>query len=68
VDDIVPEPDDWRIDASKEDEAKNDPKFIKIAERLKASIERNLSELEKVEPQELVKQRYNKFRKMGDWV
>ena len=68
VDEIVAEPEDWRIEMSDGEIVKDEPKFRGIADTLARAIERHLTELEKLEPEALVKERYGKFRKMGAWV
>ncbi len=46
--------------------AHRDPKAM--AETLKEAIERHLKELEKIEVEELIRLRYEKFRKMGTFI
>lgn len=66
IDEIIPEGSAWAVDDSDDN---SDPKrkssFSLIAGRLKASIKKNLKEMVKLDPAEIVKSRYEKFRKMG---
>jgi acetyl-CoA carboxylase carboxyl transferase subunit alpha len=64
IDEIIPEEAAWEIDSEESDE-KQKKAFTKIATRLKASIKKNLEELLKLDPSDLVKSRYAKFRKIG---
>jgi acetyl-CoA carboxylase carboxyl transferase subunit alpha len=64
IDEIIPEEAAWEID-TEESDPKRKSAYTKIATRLKASIKKNLEELLKLEPSELVKSRYAKFRKIG---
>lgn len=67
IDEIIPEEAAWEID-SEESDAKRKNAFSKIATRLKTSIKKNLEELLKLDPSDLVKSRYAKFRKIGSSV
>jgi len=66
IDEIIPEGAAWEIDA--DDDSKRKAPFERIAADLKKAIVRNLKELSKAEPEQLVKARYEKFRTMGSSV
>lgn len=69
VDEIIAEESDWRLDIA--EEVKKQPKtdnFQKTAEDLKISLLKNLKELERLDLDEKIKQRFQKFRKMGEWI
>lgn len=67
VDEIIPEPELWKVagDSSSED-SKN--AFDGITNELRKNIIKNLDELSSKSPEQLVKDRYLKFRGMGKWV
>jgi acetyl-CoA carboxylase carboxyl transferase subunit alpha len=65
IDEIVPETEVWEIDSEDADQSKPKNHFQKIADNLKSSIKRNLKELSTLEPAVLVKQRFEKFRRIG---
>jgi acetyl-CoA carboxylase carboxyl transferase subunit alpha len=65
IDEVVAEDTAWEIDAEDESSSKRRAAFQKTANRLKESIIRNLKEIEKLGPAELVKARYDRFRKIG---
>jgi acetyl-CoA carboxylase carboxyl transferase subunit alpha len=66
VDEVVAEDAAWEIDSDDdEDSGKRRGAFQKTANRLKDSIVRNLNEVGKLGPSELVKKRYDRFRKIG---
>jgi acetyl-CoA carboxylase carboxyl transferase subunit alpha len=65
IDEVVAEDTAWEIDLEDETSAKRRAAFQKTANRLKDSIIRNLKEIEKLSPSELVKARYDRFRKIG---
>ena len=64
IDEIVPEGDAWEIESDDED-PKRAKRFSKIAEALKASLLKSIKELSKVPPSDLVKLRFQRFRKIG---
>jgi len=66
IDEIIPEPEEWtvEIDANGDRSAA----FTSIADGLKIRIIAALDELSKKSPSTLVTERYNKFRKMGEWI
>ncbi len=67
IDEVIPEPESWAIsdDAAAQ---KADGNFTQIGKILSSALTRNLTELLKEPPNELVRRRYEKFRKMGMWV
>lgn len=65
IDEVVAEGAAWEIDPEDDDSEKRRAAFRKIANRLKDSIVRNLNEIAKLSPPELVKARYDRFRKIG---
>jgi acetyl-CoA carboxylase carboxyl transferase subunit alpha len=77
IDDIVPEPEAWTITGgsaavgtgSNSDRGVSDPdNFESIGAGLKAAIVKYLRELTPLSSKELLDRRYQKFRKMGEWV
>lgn len=65
IDEIIPETDAWEIEGEEREDSKRKSPFQKIAGDLKSAIKRNIKELSSLEPTALVKQRFDKFRKMG---
>jgi hypothetical protein len=65
VDEVVAEDTAWEIDSEDDESSKRRGAFQKTANRLKDSIIRNLNEVAKLGPSELVKARYDRFRKIG---
>ncbi len=66
IDEIIPEPVSWTIGEDKE--GKRGKAFGKIAGSLKKSISSALDSLAKKDSKTLLAERYQKFRKMGEWV
>jgi len=64
IDEIIPEAEAWEF-SDDDDDKKHRQRFARIAEDLKKAIVKNVKDLSKVDPSELVKKRYEKFRKMG---
>lgn len=64
VDEIIAEKSEWSV--VKENSA-DSVDFDEILETLKKSILKNLKQLTKMNPAELLDNRYSKFRKMGEW-
>jgi len=60
IDDIVPEPETWAIS--------EEGNFESIGKKLKAAILKSLKELTPLSAKDLLEHRYQKFRKMGEWV
>lgn len=65
IDEIVAEDGAWEVETEDGDDSKGKNQFSLTAHRLKKAILRNLDELNKVSPADLVKSRYQKFRKLG---
>ena len=65
IDEIVAENGAWEIDPEENGDKKKKTAFAQTADRLKKSIIRNLDELVKISSADLVKTRYQKFRKLG---
>lgn len=68
IDEIIPETDAWEIEGEEGEDSKKRGAFQKIAGDLKSSIKRNIKELSALEPADLVRQRFDKFRKIGSAV
>jgi acetyl-CoA carboxylase carboxyl transferase subunit alpha len=63
IDEIVPELEAWTIDGAEN----GNNNFMPIAENLKIALIRHLKYLNGLSPDQLLDQRYKKFRKMGRW-
>jgi acetyl-CoA carboxylase carboxyl transferase subunit alpha len=64
VDEIIPEADQWNVkNNDSEDEMTNS-----ITDNLKVVLLKNLKSLIKLSSKELLDSRFQKFRKMGDWL
>lgn len=63
VDEIVPEIGQWN--ASEDIERM---KSDKTTQGLRSALEKNLRSLASISPQQLISDRYQKFRKIGEWV
>ncbi len=66
IDEIIPEPVSWTIGDDKGD--KRGDAFNQIAESLKKRITATIKELSTKDAKTLVRERYEKFRQMGEWV
>jgi acetyl-CoA carboxylase carboxyl transferase subunit alpha len=66
IDEIISESSEWRI--AEDDLSEAGKLYLQTAEILKRKILSNLKEIEKLSVEERLNQRFNKFRKMGDWV
>lgn len=66
IDDIVPEPEPWKMPSEDDDASRSH--FEKIANDLRGRLAKTIQTLSSLTPEKLVDQRYNKFRKMGVWV
>lgn len=66
IDEIIPEPDEWRVDP--EDGGTDTRDYEKISAVLKKAIVKNLKDLSAVDEKKMVADRFQKFRKMGEWV
>lgn len=69
IDEIISENSDWKMDSLEEDKnTKKNNNFQKIADELKNSLLKNLKELESLTLKEKLNKRFQKFRKMGEWI
>ncbi|MEO7672969.1 MAG: acetyl-CoA carboxylase carboxyltransferase subunit alpha [Pyrinomonadaceae bacterium] len=68
VDEVVPEPKSWEVGSDDKDGQKKTAAFEGIADSLKRTLIKHLTELSKTDPQKRVVERFQKFRKMGEWV
>ncbi len=66
IDEIITEEQDWKI--TLEGQPNEELNFDTTTQNLKESIIRNLIELDNMDYQKRMKARYDKFRKMGEWV
>lgn len=65
IDVIVPEPEPWEVPSPDESDDSKVGNFQSIAESLRKAIENELSSLLTKTPDELIRERYKKFRAMG---
>jgi len=63
IDEVIPEPKAWEVAA--DGESKD---FDKVLKSLKKTIAKQLKDLSALSTSERMEQRYQKFRKMGDWA
>src|SRR5687767_15756219 len=63
IDEVIPEEQAWEI--GDDEDSKKQRRFTRIADDLKKAIIKNLREITKVDTSELMKSRYDKFRRMG---
>ncbi len=70
IDEIIKESADWRIDSNVSDKSsETEPTvFQKASKLLSDRILKNLKDLEKLKVADLLEARYQKFRKMGEYV
>lgn len=66
IDEIIPEDSPWMIPA--DDDKKRQKAYDKICESLKKSLVREVKALSAISTKKLLEDRYQKFRKMGEWV
>ncbi len=66
IDEIIPEKNVWKF-PSEEDSSLNDS-FTEEAQNMKKILHRHLNELNNLKPDERIKIRFQKFRKMGKWL
>ena len=64
IDEIVPEPEAWMIEGAESGESN----FETISAGLKSSLTKHLDQLTGLGLEELLERRYQKFRKMGEWI
>jgi acetyl-CoA carboxylase carboxyl transferase subunit alpha len=65
IDEIIPEPEPWTMPNGNK---KKQKAFDEICSTLKGSLQRYLAELNRFDTAALLEHRYQKFRKMGEWV
>jgi acetyl-CoA carboxylase carboxyl transferase subunit alpha len=68
IDEIIPEENAWEIEVEDNGDSKRKSPFQKIAGDLKAAIIRNLKETSALPPAELVKARFQRFRRIGSSI
>jgi acetyl-CoA carboxylase carboxyl transferase subunit alpha len=69
IDEIVAEPQTWEVaDDNGGAETKESKAFRKISDALKRSLLRSLDELSPITEVKLTEGRFEKFRRMGDWI
>jgi acetyl-CoA carboxylase carboxyl transferase subunit alpha len=66
IDEIISEPNEWRVET--EGVEANTRDYEKISAELKKALLRNLKELSGIDGPKMVANRFQKFRKMGEWV
>jgi acetyl-CoA carboxylase carboxyl transferase subunit alpha len=66
IDEIVTELTDWKF--SLEEDSEQQMSYKKIAENLKKVLLRNLKELDCLDVKKRMELRFQKFRKMGNWI
>jgi acetyl-CoA carboxylase carboxyl transferase subunit alpha len=66
IDEIISEPDEWRVESEEEKGSSKD--YEKISATLKKAILKHLKEVSGVDEKQMVANRFQKFRKMGEWV
>jgi acetyl-CoA carboxylase carboxyl transferase subunit alpha len=66
IDEIIPEAEPWTMPPEDDKKARAD--FDRISESLKKALVRELKALTATDPKTLLENRYQKFRRMGEWV
>ncbi len=66
IDEIIPEKHFWKFPS--EGDSLSDDSFANIAQNMKKIFNRHLYELENLEADKRIKIRFQKFRKMGNWI
>jgi acetyl-CoA carboxylase carboxyl transferase subunit alpha len=66
IDEIIPEPEPWKVPVH--DDKKSQTAFDRISGSLRSSITKAVDELAALTPANLLDERYQKFRKMGEWM
>jgi acetyl-CoA carboxylase carboxyl transferase subunit alpha len=66
IDEVVSEPADWKITSAADTEKETG--FETTAQNLKQALIHNLRKLEELDSETMMKLRFGKFRKMGEWV
>lgn len=67
IDEVIAEPEAWKV-AGEENDLDRSKRFDKIAERLRKSLLSQITVLAKTGSDDLIRQRFQKFRKMGSWI
>jgi acetyl-CoA carboxylase carboxyl transferase subunit alpha len=67
IDEIVEENEPWEVVVDEADDKKRTEAFDRIAGTLRKRLTSLTSELRRMDPQELLNQRYKKFRAMGQY-
>ena len=68
IDEVIPEPKSWEVGSENKEEQKKTAAFEGIADSLKQTLKKYLAELSATDPSKRVMERFQKFRKMGEWV
>jgi acetyl-CoA carboxylase carboxyl transferase subunit alpha len=68
IDEVVPEPNTWKIGKEGDDAKGSGAAFTKIGSVLRNALLSHLKDLSALSGDELVRQRFTKFRKMGQWI
>jgi len=68
IDKVIPEPTSWAVDVDNAEPRGKDRSFQNIANSLKSALVSEIRSLMAVKVEDLVRQRFKKFRKMGSWV
>jgi acetyl-CoA carboxylase carboxyl transferase subunit alpha len=66
IDEIIPEDTVWTMPG--EDDKKKQKAYDRVCDSLKKSLEREVKALIVLDTKTLLDNRYNKFRKMGEWI
>ena len=66
VDEIIPEPEPWMVPQN--DDKKREQAYDAICQTLKKSLVRDVKDLSSIDTRTLLNNRYQKFRRMGEWV
>ena len=65
IDGIIPEPEEWNVDSEAADLGSQ---YASVADALKKTLLENVKELKTKTGDQLVRERYSKFRTMGRWA
>lgn len=68
IDEIIGEASLWTAVNAKPERKNEIRNYEKIVSELKTALLKNVRELSRLSPEELVKKRFEKFRKMGEWI
>lgn len=67
VDEIIPEETIWTVKKDTATNEENKVVFDSISENLSKHLKKNLVKFTSMNPEELIRKRYQKFRMMGEW-